>query len=106
MKYKKTAAVILALVLTLQPLCALRPSCAFGTEAAQVSFSDIDWKALAAHFSAFSGLFYWIYSAVKDTADSIKALGIWDFLSFLHRSGIIPDIIEKIERDPPGAFSI
>lgn len=106
-KYKKAAAIILALVLTLQPACAMRPARALEmSSVARVALSDFDWKELASHFSAFSGLFYWISSTIKETIDKIKELGILDFLSFLHESGIVPEIIEKIERDPPGAFSI
>ena len=107
-KYKKAAAMILALVLILHPACAQHQAFAFDAPVELCSFNleNIDWTELLSHFSAFSGLFYWISSAISEMVASVKEMGIWDFLSLLLQSGIIPELFDSMESEPPGAFSI
>lgn len=109
-KHKKTAAIILALVIALQHLCAA-PAPAFEFCAPDVSamreWSASDWLGILAHFSAFTGLSYWIGSAVYEAYDAVSELdGLWDFLSMLLRLGLIPHWYYELAPEPPGAFSI
>ena len=66
-----------------------------------------DWLELLAHFSAFTGLSYWIGSAVYEAYDAVRGLDdLWDFLSLLLRLGLIPHWYYELAPEPPGAFSI
>lgn len=109
-KSRKTAAIILALVLIFQPLCAA-PAPAFELNAPDISvvrdWDGSDWLELLAHFSAFTGLSYWIGSAVCDAYSAVRGIeDLWDFLSLLLRHGLIPHWYYEFSPEPPGAFSI
>lgn len=109
-KRKTIAAVTLALVLAFQLLC-ITPAPAFGFSAPDVSavreWNTSDWLGLLAHFSAFTGLSYWIGSAVYGAYDAVRGLdGLWEFLSLLLRLGLIPHWYYEFTPEPPDAFSI
>ena len=109
-KSRKTAAIILALVLIFQPLCAA-PAPAFELNAPDISvardWDGSDWLELLAHFSAFTGLSYWIGSAVYEAYDAVRGLDVlWYFLSLLLRLLLIPHWYYEFAPEPPGAFSI
>lgn len=109
-KHKKTAAVILALVLAFQPLC-VTPAPAFEFSAPDISavreWSASDWLGVLAHLSAFTGLSYWIGSALYEAYDAVSGIDdLWDFLSLLLRLGAIPHWYYERTPEPPGAFSI
>lgn len=109
-KRRKIAAIILALALAFQPLCCA-PAPAFELNAPDVSvvrdWDGSDWLELLAHFSAFTGLSYWIGSAVYEAYDAVRGLDdLWDFLSLLLRHGLIPHWYYELAPEPPGAFSI
>ncbi len=109
MKHKKTAAIILALLIIFQPLCAVQaPALCSGAPSvcALIDWDGEDWLGLLAHFSAFTGIAYWIYSGVAELYSGMKELEIWDFLSLLLREGLIPHWYYELAPEPPGAFSI
>ena len=56
-----------------------------------------------AHFSAFTGLAYWLFSGSWDFFWEFDDEGLWDFLFDLFHHG--PEKY-KFERDAPGTFSI
>ena len=100
-KRRKIAAIILALALAFQPLC-----CAPAVSVVR-DWDGSDWLELLAHFSAFTGLSYWIGSAVYEAYDAVRGLDdLWDFLSLLLRLGLIPHWYYELAPEPPGAFSI
>ncbi len=106
-KYKKAAAIILALALILQPVCAARRAFAAGPYSAAFSLKDVDWTELLAHFTAYSGMLRLIYSAVSDAVSDLKELGLLDVLSLLLRGAAVPEWFDGVKKEPPpGAFSI
>ena len=109
MKYRKIAAIILALTLVLRPVAA--PAQAFADGAPSVcrviDLGAVDWLGLAAHVSAFAGIAYWIYSGVMEAYDAVSGLeDLWDFISLLLRLGLVPEWYYELAPEPPGAFSI
>ncbi|WP_143330716.1 hypothetical protein [Cloacibacillus sp. An23] len=112
MKRKKIAAMTLALILIFQtPLCA--PAHAFFAPGLLPEINlargwdGSDWFELLAHFSAFTGLSYWIGSSVHDAYVTVSGIeDLWDLLSLLFRHGLIPRWYYEFAPEPPGSFSI
>ncbi len=106
--FKKTAALIVALALISQPLCAARAEALAlpGPLSRVAAFQNLDWLEIAAHLSAFTGISYWLCEGVREIYHGAKKLALFNILDFLLRRLPAPEWRLLPSPRPPDAYSI